>query len=231
MSRSTLHLTTGDVNIHFMDAITDRRRTYKGASNEERRAERRHKLLEAAMKVYGAVGYHGATVKAICAEAGLTERYFYESFENGEALLAAAYLAVMERLTGEITAAITALPSHDMGTVARTTLTTYYALLRDNPNEARVFLVEILGVSPAIDRIYWDTIRAASFAVLRFAPEATEKARGLGLDLELFADGLVGAVVQIALGWVRSGYAAPIETAVETAMAILGAVNRQFTAG
>ena len=98
MSISTLHLTTSDVNIHFMDAIMDRRRTYKGASNEERRTERRQKLLDAAMKVYGAVGYHGATVKAICAEAGLTERYFYESFEKGEALLAAAYLAVMERL-------------------------------------------------------------------------------------------------------------------------------------
>ncbi|PWR20853.1 TetR/AcrR family transcriptional regulator [Zavarzinia compransoris] len=204
-------------------------RTYKGASNEARRAERRQKLIEAAVKVYGAVGYHGATVRAICAEAGLTERYFYESFEKGEALLAAAYLAVMERLSGEVMTAIAALPAPiEMGTLVRTALHTYYTLLRENPNEARVFLVEILGVSPAVDTIYWDTIRNVSLAILRFAPGAVTRLSDQGLDLDLFADGLIGAVVQIALGWVRSGYAQPVETVVETAMAILGAVSGRF---
>lgn len=204
-------------------------RTYKGVSNDERRAERRARLVEAAVKVYGAVGYHGATVRAICAEAGLTERYFYESFEKGEALLAAAYLSVIERLSGEVMAAIALLaPPVEMGTLVRTALHTYYTLLRDNPAEARVFLVEILGVSPAVDQIYWDSIRGISLAILRFVPGVTERVQAAGLDIDLFADGLIGAVVQIALGWVRSGYAQPVETAVETAMAILGAVSSRF---
>ncbi|MCF4166946.1 TetR/AcrR family transcriptional regulator [Zavarzinia compransoris] len=203
-------------------------RRYKGVSNEQRRAERREKLVDAAIAVYGAVGYHGATVRAICAEAGLTERYFYESFENGEALLAAAFEAVMARLTEEVMTALAPLSTFDMGSIVRTALATYYGQLRANPNEARVFLVEILGVSPRMDTIYWDTIRQVSLSILRFAPDAAERADDLGLDLDLFADGLIGAVVQIALGWVRSGYAAPIDTVVETAMAILGAVNREY---
>ena len=37
--------------------------------------------------VYGERGYRNATVKAVCDSAGLTERYFYESFANSEALL------------------------------------------------------------------------------------------------------------------------------------------------
>ncbi len=205
-------------------------RAYKGVSTEERRAERRQKLIDAAMVVYGRAGYHGASVKAICAEAGLTERYFYESFENGQALLAAAYLSVMERLTAEVLAAVAALPAPDLGAATRAVLTTYYSLLRDNPNDARVFLVEILGVSPAMDTLYWDSIRAVSLAVLRFVPDADTVIAARALDLDLFADGLVGAVVQIALGWVRSGYAAPVETVVETAVAILGAVSRDFGA-
>lgn len=204
-------------------------RTYKGVSNDERRAERRARLVEAAVKVYGAVGYHSATVRAICAEAGLTERYFYESFEKGEALLAAAYLSVMERLSGEVMSAIAQLaPPAEMGTLVRTALHTYYTLLRENPAEARVFLVEILGVSPAVDQIYWDSIRGISLAILRFVPGATERVQAAGLDIDLFADGLIGAVVQIALGWVRSGYAQPVEIAVETAVAILGAVSSRF---
>jgi len=211
-----------------MEAEQKTGRRYKGVSNEQRRAERRQRLIEAAMVVYGAVGYHGASVRAICAEAGLTERYFYESFENGEALLAAAFGAVMERLTAEVMAALAPLSTLDMGLVVRVALATYYSQLRANPNEARVFLVEILGVSPRMDAIYWDAIRQVSLSVLRFSPDAAERAEALGLDLDLFADGLIGAVVQIALGWVRAGYATPIETVVETAMAILGAVNRQF---
>lgn len=204
-------------------------RTYKGVSNDERRAERRARLVEAAVKVYGAVGYHGATVRAICAEAGLTERYFYESFEKGEALLAAAYLSVIERLSGEVMSAIALLaPPVEMGTLVRTALHTYYTLLRDNPAEARVFLVEILGVSPAVDQIYWDSIRGISLAILHFVPGATERVQAAGLDIDLFADGLIGAVVQIALGWVRSGFAQPVEAVVETAMAILGAVSSRF---
>lgn len=210
-----------------MTETIEKRRTYRGASTEERKAERRQKLIEAAIAVYGAVGYHHATVRAICAEAGLTERYFYESFDKGEALLAAAYLEVMAQLTGEVMTAIAALPAPiDMARLVRTALHTYYALLRENPNQARVFLVEILGVSPAMDKLYWDTIRGVSLGILRFAPDVVEDLRGQGIDIDLLADGLIGAVVQIALGWVRSDYAAPIEAVVETAMVILGRVGR-----
>lgn len=204
-------------------------RTYRGASNEERRAERRQKLIEASLEVYGDIGFHAATVKQVCARAGLTERYFYESFENAEALLAAGYLAVMDRLQADVLAAIAAAPPGDMAAITRAALTTYYSLLRETPKAARVFLVEILGVSPRVDAIYWDAIRGISLAVLQFWPEATARARARGIDLNLFADGLVGATVQIALGWVRSGYAQPLETVVDTAATILGAVSRQFS--
>ena len=147
---------------------------------------------------------------------------------DGEASAEALREAVMARLTEEVMAALAPLSTYDMGSIVRTALATYYGQLRANPNEARVFLVEILGVSPKMDTIYWDTIRQVSLSILRFAPDAAERAKDRGLDLDLFADGLIGAVVQIALGWVRSGYAAPIDTVVETAMAILGAVNREY---
>ena len=53
--------------------------------------QRRERLLDAALRVYGTRGYHSTTVKAVCDAAGLTERYFYESFPNGEALFLALY--------------------------------------------------------------------------------------------------------------------------------------------
>src|SRR5262245_62037730 len=77
---------------------TARKRQYGGHSAEERRLARRERLIEAAIRVYGKVGYRTATVKAVCEAAELTERYFYESFASSEALLIAAFETVSYRL-------------------------------------------------------------------------------------------------------------------------------------
>ena len=77
-------------------------RRYRGAEAEERRAQRRGQLIAAAVQVYGERGYQNATVKAVCKAAGLTERYFYESFANSEALLLASFQTVTDLLLQKI---------------------------------------------------------------------------------------------------------------------------------
>src|ERR1700756_1772150 len=83
----------------FGDSMTTARaRNYAGLSADERRLARRERLIEGAIRAYGEVGYRNTTVKAVCEAAGLTERYFYESFANSEALLVAAFETVSHRL-------------------------------------------------------------------------------------------------------------------------------------
>src|SRR5688500_17768138 len=72
-------------------------RIYGGVSAEDRRATRREQLLEAGLELLGTEGWAGTTMTGVCAKAGLTERYFYESFPDREALL----LAVFDRITAE----------------------------------------------------------------------------------------------------------------------------------
>ncbi|MPY81303.1 MAG: TetR family transcriptional regulator [Actinophytocola sp.] len=60
-----------------------------GLSAVDRRAQRRAQLLAAGLEVFGTVGYAGTSVRQICRVAGLTERYFYESFGAREGLLLA----------------------------------------------------------------------------------------------------------------------------------------------
>ena len=64
-------------------------RRYSGLHAEERVATRRTAILAAALEVFGRQGYAATTVKQICTEAELTERYFYESFTDKEAMLMA----------------------------------------------------------------------------------------------------------------------------------------------
>ncbi len=121
-------------------------RRYRGAEAEERRAQRRVQLIAAAVQVYGERGYQNATVKAVCEAAGLTERYFYESFANSEALLLASFQTVTHRLLHTL-----ALAGEGGGgngqQRALAMLRAYFGALQREPRSARVFLVEIRGVS------------------------------------------------------------------------------------
>ncbi|TWG94934.1 TetR family transcriptional regulator [Nocardioides sp. J9] len=66
-------------------------RPFRGVSAAERTATRRDQLLEGLLDVVLAEGSARTTVNKVCAAAGLTKRYFYESFASlDEAMSAAA---------------------------------------------------------------------------------------------------------------------------------------------
>jgi len=81
-------------------------RPYKGVSAEERRAERRTRLVQACLEVVAAEGILGTSAERVCAEAQLTKRYFYESFPDRDALLLAAademFATLRERMEQEL---------------------------------------------------------------------------------------------------------------------------------
>jgi len=200
-------------------------RSYRGMSQEERRADRRARLVAAAIAVYGERGYHQATVKAVCEAAGLTERYFYESFPNSEALLIDSFNAVTYSVLGELTQAAR---DAGRGRIARSRamLHAYFAALQREPRSARVFLVEIRGVSRAVDQAFDAALRAIGREVARIVapPSAPED--------ELLQAGVVGGVIHIALRWIDNGYAPDIERVVDSALrlgTVLSAPARRLT--
>jgi AcrR family transcriptional regulator len=181
---------------------------------EERRAERRLKLIDAAIEVYGEVGYRGATVKAICEAAELTERYFYESFANSEALLIAAYGHVVGHLHEEMSAAAAAA-GDDAEARLRAALTLYFTRLKQHPKPARVFLLEISGISPAVDAVKLDALRI--FSDILVPPTLDPKRGDSGTTATLLSNGMVGAVISIALRWVSKQYPQAVEDVVAIA--------------
>ena len=201
-------------------SVADRRR-YRGSSAEERRAQRREQLLEAAIRVYGEQGYRHATVKAVCEEAGLTERYFYESFSNSEELLVASFQAVTHFLLGELEKAGVESRGDPLER-ARAMLNAYYETLKGNPRSARVFLVEISGVSPTVDRALAVTLRAFGELLARtLAPRGESSAA----DEPLLRAGVVGGVIHIALNWIASGYSQPVREVVDAAVRLGSILN------
>lgn len=69
--------------------MTEVVRPFRGVSAERRRDERRARLIDACLDVVGREGVMALRVDGVCAEAGLTKRYLYESFPDLDALLLA----------------------------------------------------------------------------------------------------------------------------------------------
>ncbi|WP_066499726.1 TetR/AcrR family transcriptional regulator [Bradyrhizobium macuxiense] len=194
--------------------ISRKVRLYGGMDAEERRTERRLKLINAAVEVYGEVGYRGATVKAICEAAELTERYFYESFANSEALLIAAYTHVVGHLHQDMAAAAAAAGS-DAEARLRAALTLYFTRLKEHPKPARVFLLEISGISPAVDLVKHEALR--TFSDILALPAGDPKQSDKTSSAALLSAGMVGAVIAIALRWVSKQYPQPVADVVAIA--------------
>src|SRR5688572_26077942 len=73
------------------------KRSYGGVAAPERSARRRAALIDAALDVLTKSGASAVTKKAVCAQARLNDRYFYEHFTDRAALLR----AVAETVTGQ----------------------------------------------------------------------------------------------------------------------------------
>jgi len=175
------------------------KRRYSGQSFEDRQAERRDKLIRAAVQVAGRGGLEAASVAAICAEAGLTARYFYESFPTREAIFVEAYRAVQNELLNRIT------EGKGQGDAKRA-LTAFYHAIRERQDLARVFLIDLDDADGAM--------RMASFE----GANKLSKAFGLKATHPLMLAGIVGALVDIAKRWIESDFAEPIEKVVDIAL-------------
>lgn len=66
-------------------------RPYLGVPAEQRVEERRERLLDAGLALFGTKGAADTRLDELCAEAGLTKRYFYESFATMADLLDAVF--------------------------------------------------------------------------------------------------------------------------------------------
>jgi AcrR family transcriptional regulator len=122
-----------------MLGMTEVVRPYRGVSAETRRARRRAQLLEACLDVVGAVGVADTTAEAVCGRAGLSKRYFYESFADREAVLVATLDTVFEAIQRAIAEQLADAPRSVNGRVTRT-VTALVETLSADQRAARLYM-------------------------------------------------------------------------------------------
>ncbi|MCX5044909.1 TetR/AcrR family transcriptional regulator [Aldersonia sp. NBC_00410] len=82
-------------------------RLYGGVGTDERVAQRRQQLLQAGLEILGnPQGDADLTLRTICAEARLAQRYFYESFTDKDEFAAAVFDWALNRVITETEGAL-----------------------------------------------------------------------------------------------------------------------------
>jgi len=117
---------------------------YRGVPAPERQAIRREALLDAAFDLLGREGWPATTVRAVCRRAGLTARYFYESFDDLDELLAAVFDRLVHELVAVVLEAV-AQADEDAEAKAGAAIGAFVLHVTDDPRRARIAFTEALG--------------------------------------------------------------------------------------
>lgn len=203
-------------------------RAYAGESQAERIARRRLQFLDAGLQVFGTTGYRTATVRQLCRQAELTDRYFYESFENTEDLLVAVYEREFDHLQQVVLAALAdeAALRDPMVAVERA-LNALFEMASE-PRVARVCWLEVLGVSVRVDVVYTRTIERFAALVVAFARQQFSSTASTIDEAEsrMLGIAMIGAVSQPVTHWLLGGYQEDRATMVAaTSRVFRGVIN------
>ncbi|HJT95340.1 MAG TPA: TetR/AcrR family transcriptional regulator [Mycobacterium sp.] len=155
-----------------------RRGRWSGVPLEDRQVLRRDELITAGTTLLGSERGPSLTVRAVCRAAGLTERYFYESFADRDEFVRAVYDDVCAR-------AMATLMSTD---TPRDAVERFVALMVDDPTRGRVLLLAP-EVEPVLTRSGAEWMPSFIDLLQRKLTRITEPA-----TQAMVATGLIGAL-------------------------------------
>ncbi|MHB1445864.1 MAG: TetR/AcrR family transcriptional regulator [Acidimicrobiales bacterium] len=194
-------------------SVPERSSRWAGVPAETRRAERRRLLLDAALGLLGTGGWSTITVRSVCQACRLNPRYFYESFEDLDALVVALYDQLVEELGIAVTQAVERA-GPDPHSRIRATVESTVCFVDGDRRRGRVLYGEALG-SEALNRRRIDS----GFAVADLIAGALDdKVHRLSATL------VVGGFREILMAWldgrIRISRAQLIDDATELFMAV-----------
>lgn len=191
-------------------------RPYAGVSAEERREDRRRRLLSAAYDLLGTRGVSSTGVREICAAAEVTSRYFYESFDGLDDLVDQVIEDTIGRVRERVGVAA-AQPATASGSI-RGVLAEFVDMVREDPRVGRLLIVETFGQSGGLNhrRQEWlDVAVDLAEPWLSARAASLPPPRPTSADIHLSAIALAGASSEMLLAWLEGRLSAPPARIVE----------------
>jgi AcrR family transcriptional regulator len=197
-------------------------RKYAGQTVDQRVADRREALLEAAFSLVAEAGWATLRIETLCRRAGLNKRYFYESFENLDAV-SSALTDTLAEATIAISLA-TLEPGMSPDEITRRVISAFVAHLTEDPRRARV----LFGAIPAGEANAGHRLEAIHKII------TTAASIGQGIHdvsdtppVRVAAALLVGGSSQAILDWLDDRIGATQEQLIELLVALWQVVGQE----
>jgi AcrR family transcriptional regulator len=193
-------------------------RVYGGLSADDRVEARRRRLMEAALELIGTEGWAATSVRGVCRQAGLTPRFFYESFDDLDALAVAVFDDIAVTTTAAILEAVRAAPPAPAAQ-AHAAITTFVDELTRDPRRARVAFAEALG-SEALARRRLQAMRAMAGLIADHGRRAYGWVPQADTLVDITAALLAGGIAELLIAWLDGAIAATREELVDDCAAL-----------
>jgi AcrR family transcriptional regulator len=188
-------------------------RVYAGRSAQQRADTRRRQFMDAGLEMLGKRGWPESTVRGVCDEAGLSTRFFYESFDGLEALALAIYDEIVDETIARVVGAIAASGS-DRDDRAHAGIEAMVSALTEDPRRARVVLLEAHGNESMARRRIQTMHRFASvIAMLGRAEYGTSEAAEP--RVQVIATFVAGGVSELMIAWLDGSLVVPRERLID----------------
>jgi AcrR family transcriptional regulator len=194
-------------------------RPYRGIQAADRRADRRARLLDAGLGILGAeAGPDALTVRGVCRIAGVSARYFYESFPDRDEFVGAVYDWVIADLTATTVAAVSPAAPREQ---ARAGMANIVHAIVGDPRVGRLMFSSQLADSVVVRK------RDESYALLA-AVFGQHVAELLRLDQDERAKAVshfaVGGVGQTLSAWLAGQLALTPDELIDRLASLLGQI-------
>ncbi|MBH0778223.1 TetR/AcrR family transcriptional regulator [Nocardia sp. NEAU-351] len=199
---------------------------YAGQPVEDRQRQRRARFLESGLTVFARDGYANSSVGAICKDAGLSSRQFYEEFTGRESLLLELYEQIDKESRDSVTTALDGRTDASALELIDTAVRAYVESIGSDPRKARVALVEVVGAGPKVEKFRLELRRTWGSLLASAAEDAALHGEIPPGDYEMRVLAIIGAVNYVVDAWSGADPRPPLDDVIGVlSRVIMGAVK------
>ncbi|RYZ97860.1 MAG: TetR/AcrR family transcriptional regulator [Moraxellaceae bacterium] len=196
------------------------KRVYAKKNPQDRVIERRDRLLQAALQLFATKGYANTTIEALCSEAKVTTRHFYQVFAGREALLLALYDQLMAELQAGLLNALLAEHSSLQQKINQVIQALVKQYLTDT-RRAQVGVLEVVGASPAVEKRRREVIHVMAMQLQVFLDGLAAQQKIPSRNYHWLTVAIVGGVNELMAEWLMN----PLLTLEELSNEIVSAAS------
>ncbi|TMJ08479.1 MAG: TetR/AcrR family transcriptional regulator [Bacillati bacterium ANGP1] len=163
----------------------------------------RERILNAAMEVFAARGYHGTVVDTITAASGTSKGAFYHYFPSKQAI----FLTLMDELASDVEHGVELVIASEQGALAKVEAALQVVLetAAARRDLVRILLIEAVGLGPTLEGARLEIHRRFARLIQRHLDRATTDGDIPPQDTALAARAWIGALNEVITQWLMSG--------------------------